>query len=88
MSISESFELNIGESTSSIALQDCISMVIYKVIDIEELECIKRSMHCNGAINEIGILVGRHEMGSSIDTIEMNDCNVRLTSVSTEIWLY
>ena len=29
------------------ALQECKSMVIYKVIDIEELEFIKRGMHCN-----------------------------------------
>ena len=27
-------------------------------------------------------------MDSSIDTINMNNCNVRLSSVSIEIWLY
>ena len=27
-------------------------------------------------------------MDSSIDTIEMNNCNVRLSSVSIDIWLY
>ena len=63
-------------------------MVIYKVIDIEELECIKRSMHHNRVINKIGILGCRHKMDSSIDTINMNNCNVRLSSVSIDIWLY
>ena len=62
-------------------------MVIYKVIDIEELECIKRSMHRNRVINKIGILGCRHKMDGSVD-IDMNNCNVRLSSVSIDIWLY
>ena len=62
--------------------------MIYKVIDIEELECIKGRMHRNWAINEIGILGCRHKMDSSIDTIKMNDRNVGLSSVSIDIWLY
>ena len=63
-------------------------MVIYKVIDIEELESIKRSMHCNRAINEIGILGCGHKMDSSIDTIKVNYCDVRLSGVGIDIWLY
>ena len=63
-------------------------MVIYKVIDIEELECNKRSMHHNRVINKIGILGCRHKMDGLIDTIDMNNCNVRLSSVSIDIWLY
>ena len=68
-------------------LQNCKSMVIYKVIDIEELKCLKRSMHCNQVINKIGILGCKHKMDGSIDTIDMNNCNVRLSSVSIDIWL-
>ena len=45
-------------------------MVIYKFIDIEELKCIKRSMHHNKVINKIGILGCRHKMDGSIDTID------------------
>ena len=63
-------------------------MVIYKVIDIEELKCIKRSMHRNQAINEIGILGCRHKMDSSIYTIKMNDCKMMLSIVSIDIQLY
>ena len=63
-------------------------MVIYKVFTIKELKFIKRSMHCNQVIDGISILVGRHQMNSLINTIKMNDHNVRLTSVSINIWLY
>ena len=44
-------------------------MVIYKVINVEKLECIKRSMHCNRAINECCIPGCRHKMDSLIDTV-------------------
>ena len=71
-----------------VALQDCKSMVICKIIDMKEFECIKRSMHCSWVINEIGIQKWGHEMNHSIYTIEMNYHNVRLSSIGIDIWLH
>ena len=63
-------------------------MVIYKVIDIKHLKFIKRGMHRNRAIDETGILGRRHKVNGSKYALEMNHCNVRLPSVSIEIWLH
>jgi hypothetical protein len=72
----------------SAALQECKSVVIYEVIDVEELEFIKRGMHRNRAIDETGILGRRHKVNGSKDAIEMNHFNVRLPSIGIDIWLH